>query len=288
MALLTIPSVVKGTAVSVTLNKTELFALSAVAADAFFSNSTNVKRCVIEYNSDPGNQREILDFDLSQASPTASMLISINARDSFLLERLVLEDYDGGVLVVERANLPSGLDVTFAGGGGGSNSITWTSDISASSYLATPTSVKKLSATGWDFNVVSNETKSGVISVEMTLSSELATLSDRRGFFGLQEGPANSSGGFSMVDYSFYVSGTTVYHIKKGEDWNYIPGFAKVAGDVLTIETGFENGSGVVRWKRNGVVVRTLTNQVFAANYRVGMTMYDQNTEFSNISFTSS
>ena len=114
MALLTIPSITKGTAASVSLNKSDLFALAAVAADAYFSDSDNVKRCVIEFNSDPGNQRKILQFDLSQASPSASLLISSFGRDSYLLERLVLEDNDGGVLILERSELPSGLDISLA------------------------------------------------------------------------------------------------------------------------------------------------------------------------------
>lgn len=117
MALFTIPSITKGTAVSVTLNKTDLFALAAVVADAHFSDSDNVKRCVVEYNSDPSNQRKVLDFDLSQASPTASLLISVKGRDTFLLERLVLEDFDGDILILERAELPSGLDISIGGGG---------------------------------------------------------------------------------------------------------------------------------------------------------------------------
>lgn len=114
MSLFTIPSITKGTAASVSLNKTSLFALSAIAADAYFSVQANVKRCIVEFNSDPSNQRKILSFDLSQTSPSASLLISATGRDSFLLERLVLEDFDGGVLILERSQLPSNLDISFA------------------------------------------------------------------------------------------------------------------------------------------------------------------------------
>jgi len=118
MALLTIPSITKGTIATISLDKTELFALAAVAADDYFSVETNVKRCVVELNSDPGNQRKILQFNLSQSTPTASILISLTGRDSFLLESLVLEDYDGGILVLSRSQLPSGLDISIGGGGG--------------------------------------------------------------------------------------------------------------------------------------------------------------------------
>lgn len=116
MALLTIPSqpLAKASAHTISLNKSDLFALSAISGDAYFSVQANVARCIMEYNSDPGNQREILTFDLSQASPTASFLVSARARSSFLLERIVLEDFDGGTLILTGAQIPSGFTITIA------------------------------------------------------------------------------------------------------------------------------------------------------------------------------
>ena len=110
--LLTIPSVTKGTAATISLSKSELFQLAAVTADSYFSVQENVAVAIFEFDSDPGNQKEVLRFDLSQATPTASFLVSESARDSFLLERVVLVDFDGGILVIERSQLPSGLDVS--------------------------------------------------------------------------------------------------------------------------------------------------------------------------------
>lgn len=113
MPLLSIPaSVSKGASQSVTLDKSALFALAAVSGDSFFSVQANVKRVIVEYNSNPGNQREYLVFDLADASPSAVFQVSSRARSNFLLERIVLEDFDEGTLVVERADLPVGYDVT--------------------------------------------------------------------------------------------------------------------------------------------------------------------------------
>jgi len=139
MALLTIPSITKGVAASVSLNKTDLFALAAVAADAYFSDESNVKRCVVEFNSTIGNQRRVLSFDLSVASPTATFLISERARNDFLLERLVLEDFDGDVLVLERSQLPSGLDIAIGPStiNGTATSLSWRDDLD-SNLLAAP------------------------------------------------------------------------------------------------------------------------------------------------------
>lgn len=112
MPLLTVPaSVAKGAAQSVTLDKSALFALSAVSSNSYFSDSANVKRAIVEYNSDPGNQREYLIFDMAEASPTATFQVSNHARSEFLLDRIVLEDFDEGSLVIERADLPSGFDI---------------------------------------------------------------------------------------------------------------------------------------------------------------------------------
>lgn len=110
--LLTIPSVVRETTATITLNKQDLFSLALVSSDPYFSIEANVKSCVVEFNSEPGNQKKVLRFDLSQASPSASLLLSAKAKDSFLLERVVLEDNDAGTLVLKREDLPSGLDIS--------------------------------------------------------------------------------------------------------------------------------------------------------------------------------
>jgi hypothetical protein len=116
MALLTIPSqpLAKATNHTITLNKTDLFNISAISIDAYFSVQANVSRCIMEYNSDPGNQKEILTFDLSAASPTATFNVSARARSTFLLERIVLEDFDGGTLILTGAQIPSGFTITIA------------------------------------------------------------------------------------------------------------------------------------------------------------------------------
>ena len=83
MALLTIPSVSRGQAASVALSKTELFALAPIAADAYFSVQANVRFCHAVYRSSPGNQLEVVRFDLSAASPTSLFLVSDKSRQTF-------------------------------------------------------------------------------------------------------------------------------------------------------------------------------------------------------------
>jgi hypothetical protein len=116
MALLTIPSLplAKAAAHTIALNKADLFNLSAVSVDAYFSVQANVSRCIVEYNSEPGNQKELLVFDLAEASPTAIFQVSARARETFVMERIILEDFDGGNLILTGAQIPSGFTITTA------------------------------------------------------------------------------------------------------------------------------------------------------------------------------
>lgn len=62
MSLLSIPSVTKGESAIVTLNKSELFSLSAVSSDPTFSIQANVKKCIVEYGSNPGIKKRFFNL----------------------------------------------------------------------------------------------------------------------------------------------------------------------------------------------------------------------------------
>lgn len=110
MPFITYPSpMTKGQPCTLTLSKSDLFALSDVAADAYFSVQANVKSCVIEFNSSPGNQKIIVTFDLSQATPTFTFTSSARARSTFLGERIILVDYDGGSMEVSTSGIAGGV-----------------------------------------------------------------------------------------------------------------------------------------------------------------------------------
>jgi hypothetical protein len=118
MPLLILPIIEKNASATINLDKASLFSLSAVVADAWFSNPTNVKRCIVKYDSVVGNQSKTLIFDLSQTSPSDSIYFSPRARDNFQLDRLILEDFQGDVLVLSRSDLPTSFDISFDGSGG--------------------------------------------------------------------------------------------------------------------------------------------------------------------------
>jgi hypothetical protein len=110
--LLTIPVVSKNSSATISLNKADLFSLAQVSADSYFSVQANVQYALVVYDSQVGNQKKLLRFNLSQALPEASFFVSDRGREVFLLERIVLEDFDGGTISIERTQLPSGLDIT--------------------------------------------------------------------------------------------------------------------------------------------------------------------------------
>lgn len=118
MSLLILPILEKGTSAFINLDKTALFSLSSVIADDWFSNPINVKKCIVEYNSVVGNQSKQLNFDLSQSSPIDSIYFSPRARDEYQLERIILEDFQGDVLVIERSSLPTSFDISFSNNDG--------------------------------------------------------------------------------------------------------------------------------------------------------------------------
>jgi hypothetical protein len=107
MSLLNIPNgVSKGSSVAVTLSKSELFALPSVSADSYYGVQGNVVKCVIKFVAtfdDPNvvaPESKLLNFDLSQSSPMASLKVSPEGLDLFLINEVLLIDADGGAFSV--------------------------------------------------------------------------------------------------------------------------------------------------------------------------------------------
>lgn len=118
MALITLPqTITKGTAFTVTLSKSDLFGLSCVLSHPHFGLQANLSKCIITYTANiPGAEipeTKILQFDLSENSPTASMYVSTHGMDTFTISEILIVDKDGGGLDVPAAQIPSGTDVSF-------------------------------------------------------------------------------------------------------------------------------------------------------------------------------
>lgn len=113
----------------VTLDKGELLAFPEISSDLYWSGAglgLNIKRVIVVYQSSPGNQNKRLSFDFSLSLPTTYLSISTHSRDLLQIGQIVLIDFDGGSLILNKATSASvaalsylDLDVSGGGGGGG-------------------------------------------------------------------------------------------------------------------------------------------------------------------------
>ena len=107
MAIITKPvgGIFKGVPATITLNKSELAALSSVSSDSYFSVTTNWNKVILSYRSFDGNQQEIVEFNATLSSPTGFFDVSLTARNFFEIQVIQIIDFDGGIFIVPRSEL---------------------------------------------------------------------------------------------------------------------------------------------------------------------------------------
>jgi hypothetical protein len=129
MAIITKPSTIeKNSAASISLNKSDLALIPSVVADSYFSDQDNWKNVIVYYRSSIGNQKEILKFDATLVSPSTSFLISDKARDIFEVQKIIIQDFDGGSIVIPRSELTTAeFDIDTSGGSTPAGAIIWQS-----------------------------------------------------------------------------------------------------------------------------------------------------------------
>jgi hypothetical protein len=105
MAILTkIDTPAKGSSATFELNKADLNTLvNSFTADTFWQSQANWGKVVLHYQSDIGNQKELVQFDPSQGSPQAEFSLVSNARDLFQIKAIYVVDFDGGKLSIPRS-----------------------------------------------------------------------------------------------------------------------------------------------------------------------------------------
>ena len=116
MAIITKPvgGILKGVPATITLNKSELSALTLVSADSYFSVTANWNKIILSYKSSEGNQQEIVEFDATLSSPTGFFDVSLKARDLFEIQVIKIIDFDGGIFTIPRSELTTAdFDVEF-------------------------------------------------------------------------------------------------------------------------------------------------------------------------------
>lgn len=119
MAILTKPTISKGQANEFDLSKSDLAAVSKVVNDSYFSDQANWSKVAMEYESDTGEQIEMLIFDASQESPKANFEVSEKAKDNWQVKSVIIMDFDGGYLKLGRGDLTvENFDIALGSVGG--------------------------------------------------------------------------------------------------------------------------------------------------------------------------
>lgn len=106
MAIISKPQVIyKGVPATITLFKNNLLSNHIVSANSRFSSFSNWKDVYITYVSSEGNQRITVNFDTQDGFQSGVFSASERARSSFLVESIVIADFDGEILKVSRSEL---------------------------------------------------------------------------------------------------------------------------------------------------------------------------------------
>lgn len=106
MAIISKPQVIyKGVPATITLFKNNLINNHIVSANSRFSSFSNWKDVYITYVSSEGNQRITVNFDTQDGFQSGVFSASERARNSFLVESIVIVDFDGEILKVSRNDL---------------------------------------------------------------------------------------------------------------------------------------------------------------------------------------
>lgn len=103
-------SLAAGSSVELTLDRSNLD--SQVSSDAYFSDSSNWKRVVFYYFDATGFQKSAVIFDSVGATMTGTFSVSSRAKkNTWQLYKVVVEDFDGGKLVILRDVIGSSDDI---------------------------------------------------------------------------------------------------------------------------------------------------------------------------------
>ena len=103
-------NMVAGNSVSLTMNRSAFEALLASNAD--FSNVANWKRVVFYFFDATGQQKVPVIFDPSVSPTVGTFKVSARAKkNTWQLYKAVVEDFDGGTVVLMRSSLGTDDDI---------------------------------------------------------------------------------------------------------------------------------------------------------------------------------
>jgi hypothetical protein len=106
MSIITKPTVItKGVPAIFTLDKDALASLPSVAGSAYYSDTTNWNKVILNYGSSVNNQFHIVTFDATQVAPEGYFLASDKAENIFNIISISIIDFDNGVFRIPNTEL---------------------------------------------------------------------------------------------------------------------------------------------------------------------------------------
>ena len=123
MAIITKPTVMtKGIPALFTLDKDALAAVPSVAASAYYSDTTNWSKVILNYVGEGVHQFHIVSFDATQTSPTGYFLASEKSVDVYNILSITIIDFDNGNFRVPNTELVTDdFKVDYLAGGAGTS-----------------------------------------------------------------------------------------------------------------------------------------------------------------------
>lgn len=272
MSIITKPlSIVKNSAAEFTLDKAALAAVASVAANAYYSVSSNWSKVILQYKSSAGNQKELLEFNASLATPTSSFLVSSRARDIFQVNKIVIVDFDGGTFIVPRSQLTTSefdIDTTPVA------LEFFSQPLGVDTYTVTANSVVKSSgADAYNSSIISTASISGDGYIQVTNASQTGT---ERLLVGMGKNPR--SGNYVDIEYCFN-NGDVGYGIYESGTLSYVSPVIPAEGDILKIT----RVSNVVKYYINGNLAYTSTVPA-SGSYYIETSLYDIGSAITNCS----
>jgi hypothetical protein len=104
----------KDATVTVTLGKVDLLNLAEVSSNPYWSTTGNILRVEVLFSASETRQKKLLDFDFSQAEPSAALSFSSKASGLFQVSSIVLIGSDQGSLRISRKTCSPATNLTLS------------------------------------------------------------------------------------------------------------------------------------------------------------------------------
>jgi len=94
------------------LDTAELLSHPKISPDQYFNNQNNWKTVFLVYEAPNSNQREMVEFLVSEGSSTGTFEVTEYSRLSYQVKALIIEDFDSGYIRLEREDIDfASLDI---------------------------------------------------------------------------------------------------------------------------------------------------------------------------------